>query len=68
MIANYLLPNVQKVLDHITLDHDQFYSEHCTIGVRKFSLFAAGSIDHVPDQRYILQVFYRLRQPDVSWE
>ena len=52
----------------IPLDHDQFYSEHCTIGVRKFSLFAAGSIDHVPNQRYILQVFYRLRQPDVSWE
>ena len=52
----------------IPLDHGQFYSEHCTIGVRKFSLFAAGSIDRVPNQRYILQVFYRLRQLDISWD
>ena len=51
----------------IPLDHGQFYSEHCTIGVRKFSSFAAGK-DRVPNQRYILQVFYRLRQPDISWD
>ena len=51
----------------IPLVHGQFYSEHCTIGVKKFSLFVPGSVDRVPNQRYILQVFYRLRQPDI-WD